>query len=158
MKQWKHWALITATVLAFAGILAYQTRGRLLKRQTLEAHSIVLLESSAEIKGIDARTSAKCRIADEIIAGRLSLLQAAAAFRDLDERWPRSPIIWAYYPNAASEDEVHCLNVIGYVGAEAPPDRAAELTDRFHAELDAMLRDGALRLPSPEDAPPSGAG
>jgi hypothetical protein len=157
MKQWTHWALITATVLAFAGILAYQTRGRLLKRQTLEAHSMVLCESSAEIKGIGARTRAKCRIADEVIAGRLSLLQAAAAFRDLDERWPRSPIIWACYPNA-SEGEVRCLNVIGYVGAEAPPDRAAELTDCLHAELDAMLRDGALRLPSPENAPPSGAG
>ena len=89
MKQWTQRALITATVLAFAGVLACRASGRLLKRSTLEAHSINMSESSAESQAITARTTAKVRIAHELIAGRLSLLQAAAAFRDLDERWPR---------------------------------------------------------------------
>ena len=58
-----------------------------------------------------------------------------------------------FYPNAVSEDEIHCLLVIVYVGTEAPPEQAAELTGRLHAELDAMLRDGTLRLPDPKGAP-----
>jgi hypothetical protein len=142
----KQWTLITAAVLAFASIPAYHVGGRLLKRPTLEAQTFILFESSPETKDIDARMSAKRRIAHELIAGRVSLLQAAAAFRDLDERRPRAIIAAAHYPNAASEGEVYCLIVIGYVGAEAPPDRAAELTGRLHAELNGMRRDRTLRL------------
>ncbi len=150
MKQWLQSALGAATALAFAGFLVYHGRDRFLRRQTLMAQSVVKCESNAECQAIDARTIAKGRIADEVIAGRLSLLQGAAACRDLDKLWPRSPIIWAYFPNAVSEDEVYCLHVIGYVANEAPPNRAAELTDRLHAELDAILRDGTLHLPDPE--------
>jgi hypothetical protein len=119
----------------------------------LEAHSEILSESSPETKGITAKTAARVRVAHQLIAGRLSLLQAAAAFRDLDERWPRTIIPVFDYPNAASEDEIHCLRVIHYVVTEAPPDRAAELTGRLQAELDAMLRNGTLHLPDSDDAP-----
>jgi hypothetical protein len=158
MKQWTQRALITAIVLAFAGVLVYHADGRLLNRPTFEAHSINMSESNAESQAIMARTTAKVRIAHELIAGRLSLLQAAAAFRDLDERWPCAMNPAVFYRNAASEDEVYGLMVIGYVGTEAPPERAAALTGRLHAELDAMRGDGTLRLPDLKAASPSGAG
>ena len=140
------------TVLPFACVLVNHARERFQRRQILEAQSITMYESCAESKGITARMTAKFRVADEVIGGRRSLLQAAAAFRDLDERWPRTADPYSGYPNAASEAEVYCLKVIGYVDAEAPPDRAAELTRRLHAELDAMLRNGTLHLPDPDDA------
>ena len=158
MKQWSQWSLITVTILPVACVLVYHACERLQRSQSLEAQSIIVCESPAEVQGICARNRAKARVADEVLAGRLSLLQAAAAFRDLDERWPRSPIMWAYFPNAASDDEIHCLHVISYVGMEAPPDRAAELTGRLHAELDAMLRNGTLRLPDPEAGSTSDGG
>ncbi len=84
-NQWTRWTLITATVLPFACGLVYHAHDRLQRRQTLEGKSILIYESSAESKRITARLTAKVRVADEVIAGRLSLLQAAA-FRDFDER------------------------------------------------------------------------
>ncbi|HBI43451.1 MAG TPA: hypothetical protein DDY78_11425 [Planctomycetales bacterium] len=155
---WTRWTLITVTVLPFACVLIYHVRERLQTRQTLEAQFITMFETPAESKGITARMTAKFRVADEVIAGRLSLLQAAAAFRNLDKCWPRAVILWAYFPNAASEDEVYCLKVIGYVDTVAPSNRVAELAARLHAELDAMLQNGTLRLPDSEGVSSSGGG
>lgn len=158
MKQLTRWTLISATVLPFVCGLIYRAHDRLQRRQALDGKSIIVYESSDESKGITARLMAKVRIVEEVIAGRLSMLQAAAAFRDLDKRWPRAADPRLIYPKAATEDEVYCLCVIGYVNRETPPDRAAELTRRLHAELDAALRNGTLRLPDLEDASSSGGG
>jgi hypothetical protein len=157
MRHWSQWALFTAMVLPVAGVLVYHARGRLQRSQSLEGQPILLCESCAETKGILARTRAKARMAHEVIAGRLSLLQAAAAFRDLDERWPRAVNPWAAFPDA-SEDESYCLKVIGYVDTEAPSDRASPLTRRLHVELDAMLRNGTLHLPDSDDGSTSDGG
>ena len=82
-----------------------------------------------------------------MIAGRLSLLPAAAAFRDMqDPKW--LPGLLDSNRGAASIDEVYCRSVIGYVGAR-PPDRAKEVARRLEAELSARLRDGTLHLPEP---------
>jgi len=151
---WTRWTLITVTVLPFACVLIYHVRERLQTRQTLEAQFITMFETPAESKGITARMTAKFRVADEVIAGRLSLLQAAAAFRDLDERRPRAVAPCSGYPNASVE-EAYCLHVIGYVETQAPSDRASDLTRRLHAELDAKLQNGTLRLSHSEDAPSS---
>jgi hypothetical protein len=158
MKQWTRWALIAATVLPFACVLVNHARERIQRRQCLETQSILVYESSAESKGITARITAKYRVADEVIAGRKSLLQAAAAFRSLDERWPRAAAPCATFSDAASEEEAYCLKVICYVRNEAPPERVVELANRLQAELDAMLRNGALRLPDSGDASSSGGG
>jgi hypothetical protein len=151
MKYWSQWALIMATILPFAGVLVYHAHVRFNRSPILKASSVVS-EADPSLPEIISRIDAKRRVANEVIAGRLSLLQAAAAFRNLDERWPCNVIPWAYFPNAASEDEVYCLLVIGYVRCEAPPERADELTKRLQAELAAMLRDGTLHLPDAEDA------
>ena len=88
MKRWPQWALITATLLPLVGGLAYHAHGRLNRSPIREATSTVL-EASPLNSAITARMTAKRQIANEVIAGRLSLLQAAAAFRNLDQRWPR---------------------------------------------------------------------
>jgi hypothetical protein len=151
MKQWTRWSLITVTVLPIVCALVNHARERMQRQQSLETQSPVLYESSAESKGVAARMTAKYRIADEVIAGRLPLLQAAAAFRSLDERWPRAADLCSGCPNTAPEAEVYCLKVIAYVDAEAPH-RGSELTRRLHKELEAMLRNGTLHLPESGDA------
>jgi hypothetical protein len=159
MKHWSQWALVVATILPVVCVLACHARARLQTSQALEGHSsIVLCESCAESEGTIARIRAKARVADELIGGRLSLVRAAAAFRGLDKHWPRVLNAWAAFPSASSEDERFCLQVIGYVGTEAPPQRAAELIGRLHAELDAMLQNGTLHLPDSDDAPSPGGG
>jgi hypothetical protein len=155
MKRWAQWTLIAATVLPLVGGLIFHAHGRLNRPPIGEATSVVL-EAGPMNSAIVARMTAKGQVANEVIAGRLSLLQAAAAFRNLDQRWPRVAVPSPYSPKAASEDEVYCLLVIGYVRAEAPPERAADLVGRLRAELTAMLRDGKLHLPDVEDANPTG--
>ena len=157
MKQWTRWVLITATVLPVACVLVNHARERILRRQSLGTQSILVCESSAESKGLAARLTAKYHVADEVIAGRTSLLQAAAAFRSFDKRWPRAMDLCSGSPDAAPEAEGYCLKVIGYVAAAAP-NRGSELTLRLHAELDAMLRNGTLHLPDSVDAASSGGG
>jgi hypothetical protein len=158
MKHWSQWALLIATVLPVACVLAYHARERIQRRQSLGTQSNLIYERSAESKGVAARITAKYRIADEVIAGRMSLLKAAAAFRSLDEQWPRATAPYATFTAAASEEEAHCLKVIAYVRTEAPPERVAELANRLQAELDALLQTGTLRLPDSEDASSSGGG
>lgn len=98
-----------------------------------------------------ARLETKRRLIGAVIAGRLSLLQAAANFRDADRRGPR-PAVFALcvFPGAASEEEGYCRSVISWVHVKAPREQAEELTRRLQAELDAHVRDGTLRLPVPD--------
>jgi hypothetical protein len=87
-----------------------------------------------------------------VIDGRLTLLEAAARFRDLNLEPPL--FCWggfrACYPSA-SDDGCHCLEVIGYVRAEQRerPGTAAGIADRLEAELQEHVRRGDLRLPVP---------
>ena len=105
------------------------------------------------------RCTQKRRLAEEVIDGRLGLLEAARRYRDLDEQPP--PFYWEAfrrtYPGA-SDDERHCRNVIGYVGTalQDRPDADPALVARLEAELEDLLRRGDLRLPGPVAAPPDG--
>jgi hypothetical protein len=110
--------------------------------------------ASVEIFGPDRdsveRLEFKHRLSGEVIAGRLSLFEAAAAFRDADAQGQRPAVyVVESFPGAASEEEAYCRSVIAWVGAEAPCDRADDLTSRLRAELDARLPDGAIQLPDP---------
>jgi hypothetical protein len=151
MKRWAQWTLITVTFLPFACGLIYHAHDRL-NRSPIRKETSVVLEAGPMYSAITSRMAAKRQVANEVIAGRLSLLYAAAAFRHLDERWPHTAMPSIFFPNAASDDEVYCLLVIAYVRAEAPPERAADLGDGLQAELAAMLRDGKLHLPDVRDA------
>jgi hypothetical protein len=104
-------------------------------------------DTPAKVRAITGRMERKRQVAVALIAGRGSLLEAAAAFRDLDMHGPPPPPIRAAFPGAGSEAEAYCLCVLDYVGTEAPPGQAGALTRRFQEELEARLRDGTLRLP-----------
>jgi hypothetical protein len=95
----------------------------------------------------------KQRLAGEVIEGRLSLTEAAAAFRHLDEQPPA--FNWSdfrrTYPGA-TDDERHCRAVIVFVRAQLQirPGADPALLGRLEAELHDLVGRGGFRLPPPE--------
>ena len=98
------------------------------------------------------RNRAQTRIVQQVIAGQLTLLQAAERFRDLNEmdheyRWD----LFRRFVPGATDDERHCRQVIGYVaawpGSQHEHVRAAAECARLEDELRACLRHGPVRLP-----------
>jgi hypothetical protein len=92
------------------------------------------------------RTYRRHRVASSLLAGRLSLLEAAGYFRALAQGppafdWERFRERWP----SASDAERHCHEVIGYVCSEEDVETRA----RLRAELAEHLRRGPLRLPQP---------
>jgi hypothetical protein len=104
----------------------------------------------------DQRAAEKYALAGEVIEGRLSLLRAAARFRDLSARPPA--FNWEdfrrTYPGD-SDDERHCREVIKFVrqGVQLRPGADPAVADRLEAELRGLLEHGDLRLPGPDDVP-----
>ncbi len=98
------------------------------------------------------RVEAKRRIAQGVLAGRTSLLAAAAALRRLDE----NPPVWLIRPTCllegASEDEDYCRFAISWVRRESTAEQVEQVTKRLQVELAGMIRNGTLRLPDAENA------
>jgi hypothetical protein len=113
-------------------------------------------EPEACVRDILRRAAAKQRLAVEVIEGRLSLVEAATRFRDLDEQPP--PFHWQAFRDAfpgASDDERHCRQVLNYVWGELQdrPDADPALLGRLEAELQDLLARGNFRLPRPDPPP-----
>jgi hypothetical protein len=96
------------------------------------------------------RYSVKEHAVEDLLAGRLTLLQAAAQFRDLEKSLP---VTWA--PRIAAtgpaEGERLCRLVIGTAKSwmeEHVPAAAADMAARLEAELERHRGpDGTVRLP-----------
>jgi hypothetical protein len=101
-------------------------------------------------KAVLRRIAAKERVVAELVAGRLTLRQATARFRDLKGELhdvpPPPGLAWG-----GSAGEWHCREVMGWADgwlAEHAPARAAAVAARLEAEL-RRHRDptGTVRLP-----------
>jgi hypothetical protein len=107
------------------------------------AHSVTVF--GPDVEGLK-RIEAKHQIVRDLLAGRTSLLGAAAAFRRLDEtaspRWVRAPQIFI---DAASEEEAYCRSVVAFVRTT---ERSEETADRLQAEFNALLSSGNLSAAS----------
>jgi hypothetical protein len=104
-----------------------------------------------ECLALQRRVGAKVRLAREVIDGRLTLLEAAARFRDLNREPPL--FAWVAFRAAnpgASDDELLCREVISYVHLEqrGQPGTDAGLVARLEAELNERLERGDLHLPA----------
>jgi hypothetical protein len=109
-------------------------------------------ETTPLFAGRLARLTAKERATDDVIAGRRSLLEAAAAFREWDALPPRlTPETGPAERSGDGPEERYCRSVIWWVRYQAPREQAADLTRRLEEELEERLRDGSLQLPSPTD-------
>jgi hypothetical protein len=93
------------------------------------------------------RSEARRRVAQDLAAGRLTLLEAAEHFRDLNGSYPG--FNWyqfrRHFPGS-SDDERHCRQVIQFVALETETGPAAVARQRLEAELEGHLRRGTLRL------------
>jgi hypothetical protein len=103
----------------------------------------------AVAEDIFAGQAAKKRLIGELIAGRLSLLETAAGFKQVYKS--RSSFVEEEYRRAwpgDSEEERYCRDVIAWVGVLAnSPEQAREVTGRLEAELKERLHSGTLRFP-----------
>jgi hypothetical protein len=108
------------------------------------------MQPRAEV--LEARMLAKGRVVAELRAGRLTLLQATARFRDLN-----TPIEGVHDDlrgrvAGATEEERLCRQVILWAWAadlEVSPDAAEQPRARLEAELERLLAEnnGIVRLP-----------
>jgi hypothetical protein len=85
-----------------------------------------------------------------LLEGRLTLLQTAARFRDLDARQPEFALeqLRLVQPGD-TDDERYCWSVIDWVrfALHDEPSRAETLCEQLEAELEALLESGPVRLP-----------
>ncbi len=99
------------------------------------------------------KIATKRHLAQELIAGRLTLLETAAQFRALDRA--HAEFVWSafrrQYP-AATDDESHCLCVIATAQSEFPnrSRQEAAIGARLRAELQEHLKRGPLCLDEQE--------
>lgn len=98
----------------------------------------------------------KQRISRRVAAGRMTLFEAAAHFRDIARQFPE--FNWSAFRAAhpgASDDERHCHAVIAFVHGELGEDGSfAEAThDQLRQQLADRLRSGPIRLPEIAEAP-----
>jgi hypothetical protein len=94
------------------------------------------------------RVAAKQQVLWDLIDRRLSLVEAAARFRELDRDCPISnlPPGWVERPGA-SDEEKQCRYVIAYLNGMLvnDPERAQAETRRLEVELQAVLSHGGRR-------------
>jgi hypothetical protein len=97
------------------------------------------------------RIKAKRQVVHQVVAGELTLFEAAAWFRFINDTPPEFSYGWVSGPGASKEEKA-CRQVIGWVEEEllvmGLPDRSAGLSDRFTKQLEAHLAEhGRVILP-----------
>jgi hypothetical protein len=103
-----------------------------------------------DLQAVGQRIDDKMRLAEEVAEGRLTLLAAAARFRDLDRAPPAFQ--WEMFRmtyDGQSDDERHCREVIGFVGSALinQPETGNQVVARLRADLAHLLEQGEIRLP-----------
>jgi hypothetical protein len=112
------------------------------------------LSSAAERQAFEVvllRTTAKYRIARDVIAGRLSLFEAAALFGALNRVPPQWQSASYRFRFPEDTDELLCRQVLGYVSCELDvgPDRRDAAMVRLEVDFNGELpNNGATRLPN----------
>ena len=100
----------------------------------------------------------KERLAREVAAGRLGLVEAAARYRDLATEDPViTPDIFRRAYPGGSDEERYCRQVIVFVqeAVRERPGGDLAVVGRLEAELDDLLGRGDFRLPAPAPATPA---
>ena len=98
------------------------------------------------------RGAAKQRAAEDSLAGRLTLLEAAGRWRDLDAGLSGGERdSWRACAAGATDEERYCRQVLDRAAAlaEGRPEGGAAV-DRLRRQLDEALAAGNVRLPEPE--------
>jgi hypothetical protein len=94
-------------------------------------------------RAVRRRMAAKDEVAREAVKGRLTLLEAAARFRDLDADAPEAYRRgWRFLAEGSSDEERYCRQVLGYAerALHGRPGQAAALR-RLEAQRDRAWAD-----------------
>ncbi len=147
MKRWTIRVAALAIPAALAAGIGFRLAGA--SRGPTGPARVSLMELAA-VPSVLKRFETKQRVVRDVIAGRRSLLEAAAAFKALDDAGPPCPgWVTLEPPPGVSVDENYCRMVIKWVRVIAPDERGDEAACPLEAELHDRLRDGTLQLPQP---------
>ncbi|HKB02943.1 MAG TPA: hypothetical protein VKD90_12030 [Gemmataceae bacterium] len=161
--MWKRWRALSVAPMLMAGAAGFFYLGTAMApRPDPDGNAPPRLwgpgdDNSPTGKDLDRRTqiylhriTVKERAVRDLLAARLTLLQAAARFRDVEEEHPITgkPHCAA---SAPADGERWCRRVmeqaIGWVAANLPA-QAADVAARLEAELEQHREpDGTIRLP-----------
>jgi hypothetical protein len=140
-------ALLAALMTALAGARKWRGRAPLPEAPGEEAREA---ELDRRLRVARQRIDAKWKVVRRLLAGELTLLEAAARFRDLNAEPADCPCRESYlWPNTSPEER-QCRQVIAWGRALGRDDRSGAtgaVVDRLEAELAALLARGAIRLP-----------
>ena len=109
------------------------------RRETLNEHTRLVQQD----------LEAKCRVNEELRNDRLTLLEAAARFRDMGHSCldPEGALFRQFYAGQ-TDTERWCRKVISYMRAVSPAHTdGASRADQLEAELSQHLAQGPLQLP-----------
>ena len=107
-------------------------------------------EFDEENRAMLSRLAAKRQVVEEAAAGRLTLLEAVARFRELDATTPERQIrAWRTAIAANSDEERYCLTVIQHVWAllQERPGASRDVLGELKAQLEEHRRRGDLYFP-----------
>ena len=102
-----------------------------------------------QFRAIQARVEAKTAVIDRLLSGEVSLLEAAAWFRQLNDSPPEYPSDFRERCPGDGDGEKACRQVITWLETRARWDggAAALAAARYRSELYEMLARGAVELP-----------
>jgi hypothetical protein len=107
---------------------------------------------------VQARYRAKQAVLEELLAGRMALVKAAALFRALDQTMPQGREHIDRFCVGMGEGERTCLEVLGHVRGRyrrEMPSPIQALVDRLSVEVeDQVCSHGDVALPAVEWLPP----
>ena len=108
-------------------------------------------ELDAQIEESIQRCKAKEDVVRDVIAGELTLLQAAARFRDVNASWPKARAVVQQAYAGLPYEHALCRQVIAYAEAELRHQGSVQkdsVLDRLEAELaEHLRRHGKVCLP-----------
>jgi hypothetical protein len=109
------------------------------RRETLNEHTRLVQQD----------LEAKCRVIEKLRNDRLTLLEAAARFRDMGHSClDRDGVLFRQSYAGQTDAERWCRKVIGYMRAVSPAQTDADSrADQLEAELSQHLAQGPLELP-----------
>jgi hypothetical protein len=155
-------ALFSCLGLLVLGTVALDPNGPLLSSfRGCSARRTSLMEAVEERERLTRfeeatfrRNNTKLQIAEEVIAQRLSLAEAMAQFRALDQQWPQFDLSRTKAERAMSEDEWDGRGVIVtvWVVLKHRPDEAAAVVARLQKELQELLADPKKLPTAPVEA------
>jgi hypothetical protein len=107
-----------------------------------------LLDKQADCEAVEARIAVKAEVIDALVAGRLTLAEAAARFRKLNASAGAPPTaVKGAFPGATEEERL-CRQVISWTTCVGSYESAHQTRERLEAELGRLLaQDGGIRLP-----------